>query len=69
MRNEPAEETVWYFCQDPEGRWRWGAVSADGAVVVRSAERFPSRSQSMEDATIYGYAANDGRVQRMVNRA
>ena len=70
MRTEPStEDILWYFCQDLEGRWRWGAVSADGAVIVRSAERFPSRSQSMEDATSYGYAAKDGRLQRAVSRA
>ena len=69
MQNDPTtEETLWYFCQDLDGHWRWGAVSADGAVIVHSAERFPSRSQSMEDATSYGYAANEGRIQRAVSR-
>ena len=68
-KDATTEETLWYFCQDLEGRWRWRAVSADGAVIVRSAARFASRSQSMDDATSYGYAANDGRLQRAVSRA
>ena len=63
------EDTVWYFCQDAQGRWHWSAVALDGAVVVHSAERFPSRSRSEQDAMTYGYAANDGCIGRAVNPA
>jgi len=48
----------WEFFQDAKGQWRWRSRSADGLVVIASAESYHSRSRAVADAMARGYVAD-----------
>ena len=58
-----AMDTRWFFYRDAQGAWCWDAVPND-AVLVRSASRFATRRESVEDAKAYGYSAPEAAYQR-----
>jgi uncharacterized protein YegP (UPF0339 family) len=46
---------TWEFFQDSKGSWRWRCISADGNVVLNSAEVYPRRVQAVADAITHGF--------------
>ena len=58
----------WEFFQDSRGLWRWRRTSADGNVVLNSAEAYPRRVQAVAEALAHGFVEDPLAVDSGVTR-
>jgi hypothetical protein len=57
---------AWEFFQNSKGLWRWRCTSADGNVVLNSAEAYPLLVQAVADAITHGFVEEASREAQQV---
>jgi hypothetical protein len=57
---------AWEFFQTSNGMWRWRCTSADGNVVLNSAEAHPLLLHAVADAITHGFVERAGREAQQV---
>jgi len=57
---------AWEFFQNSNGLWRWRCTSADGNVVLNSAEAHPLLVQAVAEAITHGFVEEVSREAQQV---
>ena len=58
----------WEFFQSSEGLWQWRCTSADGSVLLNSAEAHPLLVQAVAEAITHGFVERAREIDAEVTR-